>query len=76
MMTPLKRARVLKGKRQIDVYNETGIWPCRLSMIENGLIKAKQEEMQKLSEVYGTALDELVFRKKLLLTDRDVALAE
>lgn len=58
-MTPLKRARLLSGKRQIDVYNEIDIWPARLSMLENGLLKPRQKELHLLAKAYNTTPDQL-----------------
>lgn len=61
-MTPLKRARILSGKRQIDVYNEIGMWPARLSMLENNLLKPREEELHSLAKIYGTTPDQLFGR--------------
>jgi len=58
-MTPLKIARLLSEKRQIDVHNEVGIWPARLSMIENGLLRPRKDEIESLAKVYKTTPDEL-----------------
>ncbi len=59
-MKPLKLKRILSGKRQIDVFNETNIWPGRLSMIENDLIKPRKEELGLLAKAYGTTPEELL----------------
>jgi len=58
-MRQLKKVRILNGKRQIDVFNEIGIWPARLSMIENGLIRPRKLEIHKLSKLYGTSPEQL-----------------
>ena len=58
-MTPLKKARILAGKRQIDVYNEVGIWPARLSQLENGLVAPRRHEIEALSSVYGTSPEQI-----------------
>jgi transcriptional regulator with XRE-family HTH domain len=58
-MTPLKKSRLLSGKRQIDVFNETRIWPGRLSMLENGLLRPRQEEIELLAKVYRTSPEQL-----------------
>lgn len=59
VMNPLKRARILSEKRQIDVYNETGIWMARLSMMENGLMRPRLKDLHLLSKYYGVSKDEL-----------------
>ena len=59
-MTPLKRARLLSSKRQIDIFNEIGIWPARLSMLENGLMKPHEHELQLLARVYKIRPDQLL----------------
>lgn len=63
-MTSLKKARILSGKRQIDIFNEIGIWPARLSMIENGLIRPRKQEIRKLSKLYGISPEQLFSCKK------------
>jgi transcriptional regulator with XRE-family HTH domain len=52
-MNALKRARLLSGKRQFDVFRLVGIWPGRLSLIENGLISPRPEEVEALCQLYG-----------------------
>ena len=59
-MKPLKLKRILSGKRQIDVFNETNIWPGRLSMIENGLIQPRNDEIQLLAKAYKTTPEQLL----------------
>ena len=59
-MTPLKRARLFSSKRQIDIFNEIGIWPARLSMLENGLMKPNEHELQLLARVYKTRPEQLL----------------
>ncbi len=63
-MTSLKKVRILSGKRQIDIFNEIGIWPARLSMIENGLIRPRKQEISKLSKLYGISPEQLFSCKK------------
>ena len=58
-MRALKMARLLSGKRQIDVFNEVGIWPGRLSMLENGLIKPRPKELELLARAYGAKVGDL-----------------
>lgn len=52
-MTPFKKARLLSGKRQYDVYRSVKIWPGRLSLIENGLVAPRAEEVEALCHLYG-----------------------
>ena len=58
-LSPLKKARILSGKRLIDVFNKTGIQPGRLSMLENGLLKPRQKEIETLANLYGEDTDDL-----------------
>ena len=58
-MTKLKQARLLSEKRLIDVFNEIGIWPGRLSMIENNLLNPSEKELCLLAEIYKVSPDYL-----------------
>jgi transcriptional regulator with XRE-family HTH domain len=50
----LRLRRQQLGKRQVDIWLETGIWPSRISFIESGLTKPKrQDEIAKLALAYG-----------------------
>jgi transcriptional regulator with XRE-family HTH domain len=44
----LKKARVLKGYRQIDLWARTGFQMSKISRIENGLIQPADQEKKKL----------------------------
>ena len=57
-MNQFKRARLLSGKRQIDVFNQTGIWPARLSMIENSLVWPKGDEIRQLEALFNLNPDD------------------
>lgn len=45
--------RFEKNITQIELYKRTGIWPSRLSLIENGHIEASDEEKKKLAKALG-----------------------
>jgi transcriptional regulator with XRE-family HTH domain len=46
----LKKARVLKGYRQIDLWARTGFQMSKISRIENGLIQPADQEKKKLAK--------------------------
>jgi transcriptional regulator with XRE-family HTH domain len=52
-MNRLRETRFKKSKTQIQLFKVTGIWPSRISYIENGYMEAKEEEKKKLSEALG-----------------------
>jgi len=60
-MNNIKNMRFEKNITQIELYKRTGIWPSRLSLIENGHIEASDEEKEKLARALGKKL--VVFRK-------------
>lgn len=60
-MNNIKNMRFEKNITQIELYKRTGIWPSRLSLIENGHIEASDEEKGKLARALGKKL--VVFRK-------------
>ena len=48
-MNRLKFARFITNKSQIQLFKETGIWPSRISYIENDHLVATKTEKQKLA---------------------------
>ena len=60
-MNNIKNMRFEKNITQIELYKRTGIWPSRLSLIENGHIEASDEEKEKLARALGKKL--VVFKK-------------
>ena len=60
-MNNIKKARFEKSITQIVLYKRTGIWPSRLSLIENGHIEASDEEKEKLARALGKRL--VAFRR-------------
>ena len=53
-MKNLKIARILKGISQWDLSQKTGIPNYRISLIENGRVKPKPEELRALAEALQT----------------------
>jgi transcriptional regulator with XRE-family HTH domain len=56
----LKMERFKRGKTQIVLFKETGIWPSKISYIENGYVKASKEEIEKLANALAVS-KELLF---------------
>ena len=50
MVTNLKLERIKAGLKQLEVFKATGIDRARLSLIENGWIEPRAEEIQKIKE--------------------------
>jgi len=48
-MNRLREARFIRRMTQMVVYQRTGIWPSKLSAIENGFIPPADEEKKQLS---------------------------
>ncbi len=57
----LKEARKNLGLSQEYVSKQIGVHRSVITAMELGLRKVSSEELKKLSEVYGTTLDELVY---------------
>ena len=53
-MKNLKIARILKGTSQWDLSTKTGIPNYRISLIENGRVEPKPEELRALAEALQT----------------------
>lgn len=51
MVTDLKLRRLKAGLKQIEVFKLTNIDRSRLSLIENGWIDPKPEELKKIKAV-------------------------
>jgi transcriptional regulator with XRE-family HTH domain len=61
-MNRLREVRVVKRLRQFDLRDLTGIHPSKISLIENGLVEPRPDEILKISK----ALDicpEQIFEK-------------
>jgi len=53
MNNRLRALRVFAGKRQIDISAETGISQSRLSLIEGGLSRIRDEEKRAIANALG-----------------------
>ena len=53
-MKKLKMIRTIKGISQWDLALQTGIRNYRLSLIENGRVEPKAEELEALAKALGT----------------------
>jgi len=52
-MNRVKEARFKKGKTQMQLFKETGMWPSRISYIENGYMRPREEEEIRISNTLG-----------------------
>jgi len=52
-MNRLKEERFKKSKTQIQLFKETGIWPSKISYIENGYWNPSEKEKKKLARALG-----------------------
>ena len=48
MTTAFKIARLMLGKRQIDIANKTRLGLCTISFLENGRLIPNQNQLRKL----------------------------
>ena len=55
----LKALRALVGKRQVDISRETGISQGRLSLIEGGLTRIREEEKKAIAQALGHRADQI-----------------
>lgn len=62
-MNRLKQSRFEKGKTQIQLFKETGIWPSRISYIENAYMEPKRGERELLADALDVKVDWLFPRK-------------
>ena len=63
-MNRLKEARFKTGKTQIQLFRDTGIWPSRISYIENGYMNPTEEEKSKLANALGIEVAKVVPEEK------------
>ena len=59
-MKKLRLIRTIKGLSQWDLAAQSGIRNYRLSLLENGRVEPKAEELEALAEVLGTTVELLV----------------
>lgn len=55
----LRQKRVLKGLSQYELRALTGIHPSKISLMENGFIKPREDEIKRLAEALGVNEDDL-----------------
>lgn len=58
-MNKLRDTRVLKRITQFQLRIATGVHQSKISMIENGLIEARDDEKKKLSRALGVTPQEI-----------------
>ena len=66
----LKKARVLQGYRQIDLWARTGIQMAKISRIENGLISPTEQEKVKLAKALGLPISAISWEKDKSVRER------
>jgi transcriptional regulator with XRE-family HTH domain len=64
-LTPLKRLRFERGLLQIDFANSVGIERSRMSLLENGHVRPRADELRRIAGALGVSID------ALLAGDRD-----
>lgn len=52
-MNRLREARFKKRKSQLQLFKQTGIWPSKISYIENGYWNPSEKEKKKLARALG-----------------------
>jgi transcriptional regulator with XRE-family HTH domain len=58
-MNRLRDVRVLKRVTQFELRLRTGIHQAKISMIENGLVDARDDEREKFAEALGCRVRDL-----------------
>jgi len=58
-LTNLKHKRMVRGDKQWDLAQKTGIPNYRLSNLENGRAEPKPEELSILADVLGVSVAEI-----------------
>jgi len=56
-MNRLREARFKRRITQLLLFKKIGIWPSRISAIENGLMEPRQDEKRKLAKALGVLED-------------------
>ena len=60
-ISPIRKARILKGRRLADVAAESGIHSSTLSRLERGLRPIAPDERREIARVLGIDAAELFF---------------
>ena len=63
-MNRLKEARFKRNITQIRLWQKCGIQPFRISFIENGYVKARPAEKEKIADALGFPMDWLFPERK------------
>jgi transcriptional regulator with XRE-family HTH domain len=58
-MNRLRDVRVLKRVTQFELRLQTGIHQAKISMIENGLVDARDDEKERFAEALGCRVRDL-----------------
>jgi transcriptional regulator with XRE-family HTH domain len=58
-MNLVREARFHKRMSQMLLFRKTGIWPSRISYIENGYMEPNDKEKQKLAKALEVEIEEL-----------------
>ena len=58
-MNRLREKRVIKRITQFQLRIATGIHQSKISMIENGLIEAREDEKKRLAKALGVRTEEI-----------------
>jgi transcriptional regulator with XRE-family HTH domain len=56
-MNQLREIRFVRRLTQMNIFQRTGIWPSKLSAIENGFISPTEAEKIQLADVLGMDKD-------------------
>lgn len=63
-MNVIKKKRFEKELSQIEIYKKTGIWPSRLSLIENNHVSPSLPERKILAAVLEIREERIKLEKK------------
>ncbi|MBM4277070.1 MAG: helix-turn-helix transcriptional regulator [Deltaproteobacteria bacterium] len=63
-MNRLREIRVVRRVSQFDLRLLTGINQSKLSMIENGLMPASEEEKKRIASAFGLPVSEIWFENE------------
>ena len=63
-MNRLREIRVVKRVTQFQLRIVTGIHPSKISLIENGFVQPRGDEVKKLSKALGVSPEEIFPRSE------------
>ena len=64
LMNCLREIRAIKRITQFRLSLVTGIHQSKISLIENDLVEARQDEKEKIAQELGTMVEEIWEKKK------------